>query len=148
MKSMFKSVISLAAIALAVSLTNLCPAASVIVTTPQVVVSPPAVTPVAVPDSYVWDGTEYVGVVGSQYYYLGPGNVWVVMDPSRLDRFHAYERAHPDWRTHATRNVRYRNMDHGNHPQPMHNDTHAVHPNQTPDRHDNPGQHDHQGPGQ
>ncbi|HSY42293.1 MAG TPA: hypothetical protein VK811_00175, partial [Candidatus Acidoferrum sp.] len=36
---------------------------------PPVVVAP---APVAVvPDDYYYDGTEYVGVVGGQYYYLG-----------------------------------------------------------------------------
>lgn len=141
MKPNLKSVISLAAIVLAVSLTNFC-RAGVVVTSPQIVITPPAVT-VAVPDSYVWDGNEYVGVVGSQYYYLGPGNVWVVMDPPRLHRFQTWERGHPDWRSHATRNVHYRNMDRGNRPQPMHSSPPANH-DQTPDRHANPDQH---GPG-
>jgi hypothetical protein len=51
---------------------------------PMVVVAPPPVevAPVMVPDSYAWDGYEYVGLVGDQYYYLGPGNAipsgWIV----------------------------------------------------------------------
>jgi hypothetical protein len=72
-----------------------------------------------VPDDYVWDGYEYVGVVGDQYYYLGPGNVWIVCDPVRLARFHDYVRVHPDWHGHAIRNDKYRNDSHG-HYQPRH----------------------------
>ena len=68
----------------------------------------PAVTVEAVPDYYVWDGYEYVGVVGGQYYYLGPGNVWIVCEPFRLARFHDWERVHPDWHAHAIHNDRYR----------------------------------------
>ena len=51
-----------------------------------------------VPDSYAWDGYEYVGLVGDQYYYLGPGNVWLFCEPFRLERFHGWERGHADWR--------------------------------------------------
>lgn len=61
-----------------------------------------------VPETYVWDGYEYVGVMGDQYYYLGPGNVWITMEPFRLERWHSYIRVHPDWRGHAIRNERYR----------------------------------------
>jgi len=87
---------------------------------PTIVISPPAVTvTVGVPDTYVWDGTEYVGMIGDQYYYLGPGNAWIVCDPVHLDRFHGYMRVHPDWRAHATANVHYRNDAHG-HYQPYH----------------------------
>jgi hypothetical protein len=80
---------------------------------PPVVIVPapapePVVTVAVVPDTYVWDGTEYVGVVGGQYYYLGSGNVWLVMDPGRLARFHTWAGVHADWRTHATVNVNYR----------------------------------------
>jgi hypothetical protein len=82
---------------------------------------PAAVTvQVGVPDDYVWDGYEYVGFVGDQYYYLGPGNVWIVCDPVRLARFHNYVRVHPDWHVHATVNVRYRTDAHG-HYQPRRN---------------------------
>src|SRR5260221_77658 len=47
---------------------------------PPVVVAPaPGITvEVGVPDYYAWDGYEFVGVVGSQYCYLSPGNVWLV----------------------------------------------------------------------
>jgi hypothetical protein len=65
-----------------------------------------------VPDSYAWDGYEYVGLVGDQYFYLGPGDVWLVCDPFRLDRFHGWERGHPDWRAHAIRNDRFRKDAH------------------------------------
>lgn len=85
------------------------------------VVAPPVEVTVeaTVPDDYVWDGYEYVGVVGDQYYYLGSGNVWIVCDPVRIARFHDYVRVHPDWHVHATVNVQYRNDAHG-HYQPRH----------------------------
>jgi hypothetical protein len=86
----------------------------VVAPAPVVVAPAPAVTVAVVPDSYVWDGTEYVGVVGDQYYYLGPGNVWMVMDPGRLDRFHVWLGGHPDWRSRATVNVNYRYDAHHN----------------------------------
>ena len=81
---------------------------------------PPAVTvEIGVPDSYVWDGSEYVGMVGGQYYYLGPGNLWIVCNPVRLARFHAWVKIHPDWRVHATVNVKYRLDARGHeHPRP------------------------------
>ena len=66
---------------------------------PQVVVT------VGMPESYVWDGGEFVGVVGDQYMYLGPGGVWLVCDSVRLGRFHGWEGGHPDWRRTAVRNV-------------------------------------------
>jgi hypothetical protein len=78
---------------------------------PAVVVVAPGT--VIVPDDYVWDGYEYVGLVGDQYYYLGPGNFWIICDPVRLKRFHGWERLHSDWRSHAIRNDRYRNDSHG-----------------------------------
>jgi hypothetical protein len=78
---------------------------------------PPAPEPVYVPDSYVWDGYEYVGIVGDQYFYLGPGNVWLVCEPFRLERFHGWEGGHRDWREHAIRNDRFRTDRYG-HVQP------------------------------
>lgn len=96
----------------------------VIAPAPVVVAPPPAPVEVeTVPDDYVWDGYEYVGVVGDQYYYLGPGDVWLICDPIRLERFHGWEGGHPDWRAHAIRNDRYRNDSHG-HYQPRHDDRH------------------------
>ena len=78
---------------------------------PPVIVAPPPPPPVVTPvypESYVWDGYEYVGVVGSQYYYLGPGNVWFTLDFDRERRFHEWEHAHADWREHAIHNDLYR----------------------------------------
>jgi hypothetical protein len=77
-----------------------------------------------VPDSYVWDGYEYVGFVGDRYYYLGPGNVWLFCEPFRLERFHGWERGHADWRDHAIRNDRYR-TDRNGHVQSRHDDRHG-----------------------
>jgi hypothetical protein len=116
---------------------------------PTVVISPPpppvvvvAPAPVAVyPDDYVWDGTEYVGIIGGQYYYLGPGNVWIVCDPVRFHRFQVYMTAHPDWRGQMIHNMKYRDIDRGHeHPQPMHD----PHGNQA--AHDERMDHDHNGP--
>ena len=90
---------------------------------PMVVVAPPPVemAPMMVPDNYAWDGYEYVGLVGDQYYYLGPGNIWLFCEPFRLERFHGWEGHHRDWREHATRNDRFRNDSHGR-VQPRHNE--------------------------
>ena len=96
--------------------------APVVVAAPAPVVVAEAPGPVMVPDGYVWDGYEYVGLVGDQYFYLGVGNVWLVCDPFRLDRFHGWERGHPDWRDHAVRNDHYRNDSHG-HFHPRHDRT-------------------------
>jgi hypothetical protein len=85
---------------------------------PLIIAAPAPVEPVMVPDSYVWDGVEFIGVVGGAYFYLGPGNVWLACDPVRLERFHGWERHHPDWRDHAIRNDRFRKDAHG-HIQPM-----------------------------
>jgi len=75
-------------------------------TPPSVTVSAPEpVVTVGVPDYYAWDGVEYVGVVGGQYMYLGPGGGWLVCDPIVLGRFHGWERGHPDWRRTAIHNV-------------------------------------------
>lgn len=130
MKINYKYVLGLAAMGFALGSPCLAGAGvviggpSIVISPPAVVVSPPlpvVVEPPAVvvaPDNYVWDGTEYVGIVGGQYYYLGPDNAWIVMDPPRMHRFNVWIGAHPDWRTHMTVNVHYR----GNvgHPQPMH----------------------------
>lgn len=115
---------------------------------PVVVVAAPVPPPIpvtvaVVPDNYVWDGTEYVGVVGDQYYYLGPGNAWVVMDIDRLHRFHTWQGAHADWRDHAINNVKYRSpahVDHpDNHPQPIHEDHPPVHDDHVDHDHDHNG---------
>ncbi len=78
---------------------------------PVVVAVPPPV--VEVPDTYVWDGVEFVGIVGDRYFYLGSGNVWLACDPVRLERFRGWERYHSDWRVHAIRNDRFRTDAHG-----------------------------------
>jgi hypothetical protein len=74
-----------------------------------------------VPDSYVWDGYEYVGIIGSHYYFLGPGNVWQSLDGSRLARFHGWEKVNGGWQDHAIRNENYRHDAHG-HLVPLHVD--------------------------
>jgi hypothetical protein len=79
------------------------PSVSVSAPEPVVEVGGPVVE-VGVPPSYVWDGVEYVGFVGGQYMYLGPGGAWLVCDSYRLERFHGWERGHPDWRRTAIRN--------------------------------------------
>jgi hypothetical protein len=92
-----------------------------VVVAPAVTYSPPVVVapgvaieaPVLVPETYIWDGYENVGIVDGQYFYLGPGDVWLACEPWRLDRFHGWERGHPDWRDHAIRNDRYRKDAHG-----------------------------------
>ena len=68
----------------------------------------PVVTVDVYPNYYVWDGYEYVGIVGGQYYYLGPGEVWFRCEPFRVTRFHEWESYHSDWRAHAIYNNRYR----------------------------------------
>jgi hypothetical protein len=78
---------------------------------PPVVMAPPPV--VEVPDYYVWDGDEYVGMIGPNYYYLGPGQAWVVCDPVRVQRFNVWVGYHPDWRSHMTYNDHYRRDAHG-----------------------------------
>jgi hypothetical protein len=97
-----------------------------IVAPAPVVVAPAPVETVTVPDDYVWDGVEYVGVVGGAYFYLGPGNVWLACDPIRVERFHGWERGHPDWHNHAIHNDRYRRDAHG-HEQPRGHDRRDDH---------------------
>ena len=101
------------------------PAVTVQVPAPVVTVQVPAPAPpvvtVAVPDAYVWDGVEFVGLIGDQYYYLGPGDVWLPFDAVRVARWHDWERDHADWRTHAIRNELYRHDAHG-HIMPRHDD--------------------------
>jgi hypothetical protein len=79
---------------------------------PVVVVQPaapiaPSVT-VTVPETYVWDGDEYVGMVGDQYYYLGPNQAWLPMPTDRLAFFHGWEKQHKDWMKDAIHNEKYR----------------------------------------
>jgi hypothetical protein len=81
----------------------------VIAPAPVVVVPAPGVTvEAAVPDTYVWDGTEYVGMIGTQYYYLGSDKSWLPFDADHETRFHDWEKGHADWHTRAVRNDLYR----------------------------------------
>lgn len=98
----------------------------VVAVAPPVVVAPPPPEVVMVPDGYVWDGYEYVGLVGDQYFYLGPGSVWLACEPWRLERFHGWERVHPDWRGRVIINERFRRDAHG-HEYPRHGDRHDDH---------------------
>ncbi len=92
-------------VCLSVVVAALAAGCTVTVAPPVVDVAPPvAVVEVGVPPSYTWDGVEYVGFVGGQYMYLGAGGGWLVCDPYRLNRFHGWERGHPDWRRTAIRN--------------------------------------------
>jgi len=116
MKTIKQTIVSLGIISVA----TLSLMAGPVVTVPIPVPAPVIVEP-AVPESYAWDGSEYVGVVGTQYYYLGPNKVWLPLDDSRSKRFHEWERGHADWRTHAVRNDRYRRDAHG-HDVPLHDD--------------------------
>lgn len=70
---------------------------------PPVVVQTPVPMVIApnVPESYVWDGYEYVGLYGDQYVFWNAG-AWAFCDPVMLGRFHGWERYHPAWRAHAT----------------------------------------------
>jgi len=91
---------------------------------PPVVASPVVVQPgisvnIGVPDSYVWDGSEYVGVIGDQYYYLGPNHAWLPLGSDRLAHFHDWERSNHDWRDHAIQNEKYR-LDAQGHEHPWH----------------------------
>jgi hypothetical protein len=119
------------------------PAVQVVVPAPVVTVPAPAVTvDVGVPDTYVWDGVEYVGVIGGQYYYLGSGNVWLAFDADRAARFHDWERVHADWRDHAIRNELYRHDAHG-HDVPRHDVIQHDAPPSHDDNHDKDHDHDH-----
>jgi hypothetical protein len=139
MKGIFTSIMSMTMIGIALALTHpwAAPAATV-------VISPPVVVTTPVPETYVWDGAEYVGVVNGQYYYLGPGNVWIALDSQRMNRFHAWQHSNPNWQAHATHNTRYRGNNHVPQPQPM---RHVPPPNPNQNsQHNGDGDHGHQGP--
>ncbi len=68
-----------------------------------VVATAPAPAVEVAPPSYVWDGVEYVGEFNGGFVYLNPAGVWVTAPPFVLDRFHGWERGHPDWRRTAVR---------------------------------------------
>jgi len=85
------------------------PPPPVVVASPTVVASQPVVMEtVAVPSYYVIADGEYVGWVGSRYYYLSSGGIWLACDSVRLERFHLWERSHRDWRRTAIPNTRFR----------------------------------------
>jgi|SRR5579862_6308486 len=103
------------------------PVVTVQVPAPVVTVQAPApaiTITMVVPDTYVWDGFEFVGVVGNQCLYLGDGGYWLPCDTLRLRRFHTWEKANADWRAHAIENVRYR-VDARGHIHPWHGDKHS-----------------------
>jgi hypothetical protein len=151
MKINYKHILSLITAGIACGMALPCAAGPTVIITapapPTVVITapaPPPVTPVVVvPDTYIYDGDEYVGVVGGQYYYLGPGGAWVVMDPVRVHRFQVYVHDHPDWHGHMVHNVKYRGVEHvPAHAQPVH-DTHDH-----PQMNDHRDHDDHHGPPQ
>jgi X-X-X-Leu-X-X-Gly heptad repeat protein len=72
--------------------------------------SGPAVT-VGVPETYVWDGVEFVGEVNGGFMCLNPAGVWVAADADVLGRFDAWANAHPDWHRVAIRKERYRRAE-------------------------------------
>lgn len=118
MKTKLRSIIFVAAMGIAFALPQPWPASGAMVIT-------------QVPGSYVWDGRQYVGMVGNQYLYLAPGNVWRPMDPGRMSYFRGWQRAHPNWRTWATPNVRYRTVRPGR-PQPVRGAPPGVRPQPVP----------------
>ena len=104
------------------------PAPRITVQTPAPVVTTPAPAPgvgvtIGVPDGYVWDGAEYVGMIGGQYYYLGPNQVWLPMSGGRLMYFHDWEKHHKDWVKQEIRNEKYRRDAEG-HDYPWHDHGH------------------------
>jgi hypothetical protein len=92
-------------------ITALISGCSVYVGPGGVAVAPEPVV-VVYPDYYTWDGYEYVGIHGGQYFYLGAGGAWVVADPVVLERFHGWERFHADWRRTAVRFVPGQHIEH------------------------------------
>jgi hypothetical protein len=138
-KKLMVLALSISALAALPSMAGVGVGIQINVPAPVVVAPAPVVTVQAVPESYVYDGVEYVGVVGTQYYYLGPGNVWLTLDGPRVTRFHEWEHGHADWRTHAIRNERFRHDEHG-HEAPSHDkkDGHDNHDSHSSDHgHDN-----------
>jgi hypothetical protein len=100
------------AVCLSAIITTLVSGCTVTMTPNGVVATGPEPVVVVAPETYVWDGVEYVGFYNGQYMYLNGGGVWVVCDEARLARFHGWERGHPDWRREA---IHY---DRGHRPDP------------------------------
>jgi hypothetical protein len=60
--------------------------------------SPPPVAVVTYPPPYYfWDGYEYAAWFGDGYYWWGPGGVWIICDPVRVQRVTVWVNAHPEW---------------------------------------------------
>lgn len=104
----------LAAAAFALALAHPCLADQTVVTTaPQTAAPETSSQPAAVPQTYVWDGQEYVGQSDGKYYYLAPNNNWVPMDADRQQRFEQWQKANPNWQQQEIRNTHYRGHDQG-----------------------------------
>lgn len=64
---------------------------------------PPGVAVIGfVPDYCFWDGYEYVGWYGDQYYYWGPRRVWIICDPVRVEHVSVWMKTHPNQRIPAS----------------------------------------------
>ncbi len=81
---------------------------------------PPNVAVVGfLPDYCFWDGYEYIGWVGTDYYYWSPRHVWVISDPVRVQRANVWMKAHPEWASHVANTAQPKpKID--NHPQVQH----------------------------
>ena len=80
---------------------------------------PPRVAVVGfVPDYCFWDGYEYVGWYGDDYYYWGPHRTWIICDPIRVQHVKVYVQDHPNWGTRVRPNVQYP-VDANGHPHPL-----------------------------
>ena len=49
------------------------------------------------PSNAVWDGSDYVGQVNGEYYYLGANNTWMPMDAAHQQRFQEWQQNNPNW---------------------------------------------------
>lgn len=67
MNANFRFIVSITMMGIAFALAD-SSQAGIIVTPPRVIISPPPVVVSPIPASYIWDGREFVGMVGSQYY--------------------------------------------------------------------------------
>lgn len=48
------------------------------------------------PANAVWDGSDYVGQINGQNYYLGPNNTWMPLDSARQQRFAEWQQNNPN----------------------------------------------------
>ena len=82
---------------------------------------PPGVAVVGfAPDYCFWDGYEYAGWYGGEYYYWGPRQVWVVCDPVRSQRVNVWVKTHPDWRARTVPTVQHPVVEVDRQPRPSH----------------------------